>query len=108
VLCVLENVLLVIPVGSLLLITYVVTVRQEELFLSEKFREAYAAYARDVPRILPAFRKYRRDTREHVEMNIRLLLRGIGDAAFALLVPPAALLVEHFHASGVLPIWFHV
>lgn len=106
-LSIMENLLVVIPVLLILVPAYSVTIRNEERYLSNKFGEPYEAYARRVPRLLPAFWKYRGGIDSTVSMH-GLFLRGVLDAGWCLLFIPMAEAIEAMHIHGTLPVLMKV
>lgn len=108
-LCMFGSLLLVPPVVALFAFTYALTIRKEECFLAERFGEEYAAYAREVPRFLPAVWKYRPDKPgAPPTFEPRLVLRGILDTGVFLLLIPLAEFIEGLHVSGVLPVLLRI
>ncbi|MCL1856752.1 MAG: isoprenylcysteine carboxylmethyltransferase family protein [Kiritimatiellaeota bacterium] len=65
----------------------------EERHLVKMFGEAYDAYAKKVPRLIPNFSKWH--GREKMEINMKLVTKTLLDAGCTLLLIPAIEIVEY-------------
>ena len=89
-------------VGRLELLAYIVAfylacfypmLLNEERHLVKMFGEAYDAYAKKVPRLIPNFSKWH--GREKMEINMKLVTKTLLDAGCTLLLIPAIEIVEY-------------
>lgn len=86
------EVILFAPVAFTVL--YYFLIRREEKFLKRAFGEAYTAYAKRVPRLVPNFKLY--SCPETVEMRPKLLKNAALDAIWWLIAFWAIVILERF------------
>ncbi|GAB4389622.1 MAG: isoprenylcysteine carboxylmethyltransferase family protein [Thermodesulfovibrionales bacterium] len=103
----LENAVIALPVIVVVSYAYHVAMRNEEKYLSSRHGERYAEYMGSVPRLFPAFWKYRR-AEGRGSFDRRLFMRGVMDTGVFLLLIPVVEALEAMHVHNVLPVLIKV
>ena len=97
----LGSVILTVLIGGTVFAILSLTAAREEGFLRHAFGARYDAYARRVPRMLPALGKFR--TPASVTFDTGTLARNTADALVFLALIPLAEVTNWLHAAHVLP-----
>jgi protein-S-isoprenylcysteine O-methyltransferase Ste14 len=100
-----ENFVLLAFVLIVLVPTHLLVIFAEEKKLAGDFGAPYEQYKKKVPRLWPAFSRFK--TPAIIEVSTRALTRATMEMILLLLIPPLGNLVELLHARGILPIWWH-
>jgi protein-S-isoprenylcysteine O-methyltransferase Ste14 len=104
----LQNLLLLLPLALFHLESYFLTILAEERELTQRFGPQYEDYRKGVPRLFPAFWRYRRggDTAGWMRISERLVLKCLFESALFVLIVPVAEAIEKLNVWGVLPLIF--
>lgn len=94
-----------IPVlaGSVFLLAYQWTIRREEAFLSETFKEAYASYKASTPRFFPRF-SGRADSADTLEIKLKPFRRGLSEVVWFVIIIALFAIIDELHDEGILPV----
>jgi protein-S-isoprenylcysteine O-methyltransferase Ste14 len=95
-----------ILIAFVLRLLYACQIKREEQLLLTTFSPEYQSYLAAVPRFIPSYRHYSEP--EEIRISPRLLKRGLFGIAFLLLLIGVLELLEGLHASGLLPVFFHI
>lgn len=85
---------------------YQVVVKREEAYLAAAFGEKFAAYAARVPRWIPNFELWEEPA--EISVKPRFVAFTLRDSSVFLLAFPLLALVHYAHASGALPVLWHL
>jgi protein-S-isoprenylcysteine O-methyltransferase Ste14 len=101
-----QNLLLVIPLVLFHLGCYFFTILAEERELVMRFGDEYESYRKAVPRLFPAFSRYRRgaDTNGCMLISEGRVLRCLFESALFALIIVLAEFIEQLHTWGLLPL----
>jgi protein-S-isoprenylcysteine O-methyltransferase Ste14 len=102
----LQNLLLLVPLAFFHITCYFLTILGEERDLAVRFGSQYEDYRRRVPRLLPAFWKYRRggDLEGWVAVRETRVLKSLFESALFILIIPFSEIIEELHIRGILPL----
>ena len=99
-----ENFVLLAFVLIVLVPIHLLVIFAEEKKLASDFGATYEQYKKKVPRLWPAFSKFK--TSSVIEVSTRALTKATMEMVLLLLIPPLGDLVELLHARGILPVWW--
>lgn len=97
----LGSIVLAVGLGGLAWIILSATASREERFLRHRFGPEYAAYARQVPRMLPAPHLFRTPAR--ISCDTGTLARNAADALVFLALIPLGAVLHGVQAAAILP-----
>jgi protein-S-isoprenylcysteine O-methyltransferase Ste14 len=99
-----ENFVLLAFVLIVLVPTHLLVIFAEEARLMKDFGSSYEQYKKKVPRLWPAFSRFK--TSPIIEVSTKALTRATMEMVLLLLIPPLSDLIELLHARGILPVWW--
>jgi protein-S-isoprenylcysteine O-methyltransferase Ste14 len=100
-----ENFVLLAFVLIVLVPIHLLVIFAEEKKLITAFGTAYEQYKKKVPRLWPAFSRFK--TSSVIEVSTKALTKAAMEMVLLLLIPPLGDLVELLHVRGILPVWWH-
>jgi protein-S-isoprenylcysteine O-methyltransferase Ste14 len=100
-----ENFVLLAFVLVVLVPTHLLVIFAEEKKLASDFGAPYKQYKKKVPRLWPAFSRFK--TPAIIEVSTKAMTRATMEMVLLLLIPPLSDLIEKLHANGILPVWWH-
>ena len=99
-----ENFVLLAFVLIVLVPIQLLVIFAEEKQLMKDFGSSYEQYKKKVPRLWPAFSKFK--TSSVIEVSTKALTKATMEMVLLLLIPPLGDLVELLHTKGILPVWW--
>lgn len=100
-----ENLVLLAFVLVILVPVHLLVISAEEQKLLKDFGSVYRQYKQNVPRLLPAFWRFK--TPSIIEVSTRALKRATMEMIVLLFIPPFGDLIDMLHTRGILPVWWH-
>lgn len=99
-----ENFVLLAFVLIILVPIHLLVIFVEEKQLASDFGAPYEQYKKEVPRLWPAFSRFKNPS--IIEVSTRAVTRAAMEMILLLLIPPLGDLIELLHANGILPVWW--